>query len=105
MRKSSTGSNFLLECQDRGEDEIMLFNSEAAIDVFEFKWNKYAYKLHYVGAAMHLVYVMTLAVYVYFTYLIGNYGEKPSFVFPILMICGLIYPFGYDAAQLYKSGW
>lgn len=77
----------------------------AAIDVFDFKWKKYAYKLHYFGAAMHLVYVMTLAVYVYFTYLVGKYGEKPSFVFPILMICGLIYPFCYDAAQLYKSGW
>jgi hypothetical protein len=51
------------------------------------------------------MYITTLAVYIYTTYLIGQFGEKTSIFYPILMCFGLIYPFIYDTTQLIKGGW
>jgi hypothetical protein len=69
-----------------------------------YKWNTYAYILHYRGAAFHIIYLTTIVVYIYTTYLIGVFGQQENITFPIIMIFGIIYPFCYDSIQMYKSG-
>jgi len=88
-------------CQECGEHELEIFNAKALKDMIEFKWNKYAYFLHYLGSFMHFFYIMTITVYIYNTFLIGVYGEQPHHLLPVLMCMGLAYPFLYDTFQLW----
>ena len=74
-------------------------------DLVTFKWDNYAYYVHYTGAMMHLVYIGCLTVYIYTTFLIGTYGEQTDILYTYIMCFGIIYPFVYDTTQLFKSGW
>ena len=81
-----------------------MFESESVQDMIYYKWNTYAYKIHYTGAFAHFFYIVMLTIYIYQTYLVGTFGEVTSIVYPILMIVGILYPFLYDTTQLCKSG-
>jgi len=51
------------------------------------------------------MYIGTLTIYIYNTFLIGTYGDATTPLFTYLMVIGIFYPFVYDSAQLYKQGW
>lgn len=53
---------------------------------------------------MHAIYILIISVYIYNTYLIGIYGECTNAYLPVLMGLGIVYPFLYDAYQLYQQG-
>lgn len=104
VKEADDGTTFIGMCQNRGEEELKIFKAKTTLDLISFKWNAFAYKLHWFGAFMHFTYIMTLTVYIYNTYLIGTYGEVPSAAMPVVMCCGIAYPFIYDTTQLVKSG-
>ena len=56
-------------------DELEIFDSKPLQDLIDFKWDAYAYKIHYVGVFMHIFYVLMIAIYIYTTYLHGTYGQ------------------------------
>ena len=82
-----------------------MFESAAIQDIIEFKWDTFAWRLHYRGAFFHVFYILTVAFYIYSTFLNGVFGDLEFIGFPIMMIVGIIYPFTYDTIQMYKSGW
>jgi len=67
-----------------------------------FKWNKYAFFVHYLGAIMHIFNVAGLTFYIYSTYLTGIFGEESQQASSFLLCIGLVYPFVYDSYQLYR---
>jgi hypothetical protein len=91
--------------QDQGENELEIFESQAIQDLIDYKWNKYAYFLHYLGAGMHLFYIISLTRYIYTTYLTGIYGQSDENFSKILLGICIVYPFCYDSIQLYKQKW
>lgn len=96
-------SKELLESlQTQGEIELEIFDSEAIIDLVEFKWNYYGYFVHYLGASMHIFFILSLTIYIYTTYLTGTYGEADADTAKFLLVICIIYPFVYDTFQLYK---
>ena len=68
-----------------------------------FKWDFYAYKLHYFSAYMHMQYIFTVIIYIYNTYLIGSYGSKSPMIYTILIIIGIAYSYIYDTIQLLRD--
>lgn len=70
-----------------------------------FKWDYYGYFVHYLGASMHIFFILSLTIYIYTTYLTGVYGESETDIAKFLLILCLIYPFVYDTLQLYKQRW
>ena len=52
-----------------------MFESQAIADIIFYKWNKYAWYIHYIGAFAHVFYLVTLSLYIYQVYLIGKLGE------------------------------
>ena len=52
-------------------DEKEIFESEALTDMVDFKWEKYAFRRHIIGAFFHLVYLTCLLLYINHTFLIN----------------------------------
>lgn len=73
--------------------------------MLEFKWDTYGYFLHYMGAGMHLFYIISLTIYIYNTYLTGTFGLSEDNISKFLLVVCIIYPFAYDSIQLYKQKW
>lgn len=96
LKDLEDGTNFMIACDERGAQELNLFTQRTLNDWVDYKWENYAKSLHIVGASAHSMYIATLAVYIYTTYLIGQFGERTSMTYPILMCFGLFYPFVYD---------
>jgi hypothetical protein len=84
------------QAQEIGADEMDIFQSSVMQDLVTFKWETYAYKVHYTGAMMHLFYIGCLSIYIYTTFLIGTYGERTDIAYTYIMCAGIIYPFVYD---------
>ena len=57
-------------------EEMEIFDCKSLQDLIEFKWDAYAFKIHYFGVFMHIFYVLTVGIYIYMTYLNGKYGEQ-----------------------------
>jgi len=51
------------------EDTLGIFESEALINLIEYKWDTYAYFGHYVACWFHMMYIIFLSIYIYLTYL------------------------------------
>lgn len=45
-------------------EELEIFECKVVNDLIEFKWNQYAGKFHYIGAAFHTLYVIIFNLYV-----------------------------------------
>ena len=56
-------------------EELDIFTAKSLLDLIDYKWNTYAYKIHYFGVFTHMFYLGTVFIYIYTTYLIGVYGE------------------------------
>ena len=99
------GQSFMKQSEEAGSDDVEIFGAEAMRDLIDFKWDTYAFYIHYMGAMMHLVYIGCLSIYIYTTFLSGTYGEQTNILYTWTMLFGILYPFIYDTTQLFKSGW
>ena len=50
------------------EDEMQIFSAEPLVQVIDYKWDTYGYKVHSIGVCMHLLYLTTITVYNLLTY-------------------------------------
>ena len=85
-------------------EELQILSTKAIRDLLEFRWNKYAFKFHYIGLSFHVIYVLAFNIYVsYFIQLPklnkdeSSTGRQVLLVFlnSIMGLC-LIYPMIYD---------
>lgn len=74
----------------------MMFESEAIQDIISYKWKKYAWKIHYIGALAHTIFIITFSFYINTTYNTGKFGEIDELQYPILMCVSISYPFLYE---------
>ena len=104
----------LLPDMDLGEDgslmnalgdieELEIFENKVVKDLIEFKWKQYAGKFHYMGASIHVIYVLIFNYYVS-SFLQVKLGDDDDafelyFLNFSMMIC-LVYPLVYDMTQL-----
>lgn len=67
----------------------------------EYKWDRYAKYLHFVGFGFHIGYMTAIFLFVQSTYMDGDkYGTMEGFIYPMLMMLCIIYPYIYDTIQL-----
>ena len=85
-------------------EELEIFNAKSLLDLIDFKWNTYAYKIHYVGIFFHLFYIVTVFIYIYTTFLTGKFDKPGNIIYTEGMIIGIFYPFAYDTIQLLRTG-
>ena len=45
-------------------NELKIFQSKVIKEFIQFKWDTYAGKFHYIGAFIHIIYVLIFNVYV-----------------------------------------
>lgn len=50
-------------------EEVDLFYTDCVMDMIDFKWERFASKIMYIGMIIHIVYNTYLLVYVKFTFL------------------------------------
>ena len=76
--------------------------------MIKYKWETYAYRNHYIGAFAHFVYIFTVSMYIYHTFLEGEFGELTvhdhdpdhddfDYKYPAFMAVGIAYPFIYES--------
>jgi hypothetical protein len=95
-------------------EELDVFTVHTVKDMIDYKFNTFAYKIHRIGFAMHVIYVLMLLTYIIFTFL-GDLDKDPEsgelFSYPepsklnlyCVLVC-LVYPTLFDGNQLAKSG-
>lgn len=71
-------------------------------DLLVFSWESYGCVVHYTGAFIHFVYVLTFAVYLNDVYMYRDFEQRIPLC-TAMSIC-LIYPTVYDFLQCYKQG-
>jgi len=104
--------NDLIEALVNSE-ELEIFETETVINMVIYKWKTYAFASHKLGSIFHLLYIITLILYIHDTFLIekktsagdGDDDDEgpPCSVTYMYVICFcLIYPVFYDGTQMVK---
>lgn len=75
-------------------EQVSIFTTKVLQDLIDFKWTKYARIIHFFGAFIHLIYVITFCVYVSEIYLEKKMEGKTALL--ILMAVSLFYALVYD---------
>jgi hypothetical protein len=85
-------------------NELKILSTKVIRDVLEFRWNTYAYKFHYIGLFIHVIYVLVFNIYVSYFMQLPKLEKDESgvartfllFFLNIVMGICLIYPMIYD---------
>jgi len=93
-------------------DENDVFISEAVMDMVDFKWQKYAFKRHMIGAFFHIIYLSCLLAYISHTFLVVPTHDAMGVIqmpncsikYMYVLFGCLIYPTMYDGTQCVKQG-
>ena len=90
-------------------EELDIFRCKVVKEFIEFKWKSYAGKYHYIGASIHVVYIIIFLYYVqYYRQLVYTDDQEKekayiqNFVINSMMILCLVYPCLYDMTQLFN---
>jgi len=108
------GSTDIAECIFSSE-ELPIYECESIKDIIDYKWRVFSRPLHRTGASIHIVYMLTLIVYINEVFLspeivynedgLTKISPPPVKIWlQLIMVC-LIYPLAYDGTQMYKAGW
>ena len=73
-------------------------------DLIDARWYKFAKQVYQIGICFHIIYVVTISMYIRVTYMGQKITEIPSQGFLIAVGICLIFPTIYDGAQLWKRG-
>lgn len=63
-------------------EEVDLFETDAVMDMIDFKWDRYASKIHLIGMIIHIIYMVYLNAYVKLTFVDPD-SLDPNHVVPI----------------------
>ena len=50
--------------EERGKEELKLFEAPVIKDLIKFKWTSYACYSQYLGFTMHMFYILSLTIYI-----------------------------------------
>jgi len=75
-------------------DHVEILFTEVVKGLADFKWNKYAKKLHYLGAGIHFLYLVIFLIYINYVYVRGEYAPKMFLLFGMFILH--FYAFIYD---------
>ena len=94
---SEVNGTLMQNCETTSD--LAIFDTVTVEDLIEFKWNKYAKFVHFIGFGCHLFYIVLFSVYIVqrFCYR-QDISEKNELY--VLMLLNLIYPLVYDMTQL-----
>lgn len=81
-----------------------MFKTPLVKDLIDYRWQGFAASWYKIGLCFHVVYVVTLSLYIRATYLGTQIKEIPSAGFLVAVGVCLIYPAIYDGTQLWKRG-
>lgn len=84
--------------------ELSLFKTPLVKDLVDSRWQGFAAKWYQIGLVFHLVYVVTLSLYIRATYMGAKIKEIPSAGLLVAVGVCLIYPAIYDGTQFWKRG-
>jgi len=95
--------------------ELAIFGTDLIIDLIDFRWEQFAGRMHKIGFCFLLAYVFCLALYINVAYLAEEGAQANTqieteinnnkHIWHLLSLAiVLIYPLGYDGAQLIKEG-
>ena len=74
-------------------------------DILDFKWDRFAKYVHFLGFGMHVFYIGTLYFFIAQCYMVDIYGEQIYKNTEYILLVGIVYPTIYDLIQLYNAGW
>jgi hypothetical protein len=83
-------------------EELEIFATKVGVEIIDFSWDQFGKDLHYLGAFIHLIYVIVYWVYVNEVFLQRNFDYRMGLL-RILGLC-LIYPLVYECLQIKKLG-
>ena len=95
------GINDLLDCLG-STNELEIFDTKIVRDFYEFEWINFAMHIHYLGALLHFIYMITFVVYVNEVYLYRDFTNRVPMLYIMLVI--KMYPMYYDTLQLINQG-
>jgi len=87
-------------------EELELFKTDAVKDLVNYKWGAFASSVHWFGWLIHMLYIISLQMYITKIYLaddIESVTSTPVWLY-VIGFC-LLYPAFYDGKQMYKQGW
>jgi hypothetical protein len=85
-------------------DELDIFNCPAVKELLQFKWERYARTQQFIGAAIHVIYILTLIGYIQTVYLTTPKAPVANhWLLAGLGTC-LLYPVYNDGARVWKIG-
>ena len=70
--------------------------------MIDYKWNTFAYKLHYLTFFFHLIYFITFVAYVNYVYCYLETENKYIMIY-IMFVCHM-YNCGYECRQVCRQG-
>lgn len=83
-------------------DELEIFESSNVENLIQYKWNKFAQKLHFTGFLFHFFYLTVMTIFVKQIYVDNDLDNKHNYCY--ILIIGIIYPTWYDLFQMYRLG-
>ena len=75
-------------------EELEVFATKVVVDVIDFSWDSFGKHLHYLGACLHLTYVILFWNYVNEVFLHRDYENRLALL-RVLGLC-LLYPMVYE---------
>ena len=84
-------------------EELAIFETDLIIDTIDFKWNKFAKRVHQTLFFFHICYIVACAKYIRKAYLIDAPVADVDLMLHLMMVF-LFSPMIYDSMQLVKQG-
>lgn len=84
-------------------EELELFETRPIMELIEYKWDRFAYKFHSFGCIMHIIYMLTLTIYIEQIYCKPQpLDHQEMMPYNIILALGILYPLIYDNIQLFR---
>jgi len=85
-------------------DELDIFQTDLVVDLIDWRWTRFAKRVHLRGFYFHVAYIIGLFIFVGQTYLDYEFYGMPKIVSYLILGILLLYPLMYDGTQLYSQG-
>ena len=75
-------------------EDLDIFDTKVVSDLIKFSWQNYASHVHFFGAFIHLIYMISFFTYVGLIYQYRDFSARSHLL--ILMFVCLLYPLIYE---------
>jgi hypothetical protein len=83
--------------------ELEIFEADIVVDFIDFKWDRFAAKVHKIGCLFHILYIVALFAFIGAAYSGDDVFEAiPLQIYYLILGSCLVYPAIYDGVQLWN---